>query len=364
LPSPGTTASLNATNVFQLQWSPEDQSVEDLPLRTVQFGCRFLLDVVLHCRERPAVRTFIHIMKGAFESYPHTAMWFLNQIVAGNTAVSWANEYLLNATDVLARGSFVQLFVHAVSAIAPTTVNAIATVPSQEFRKDIPVFTDPAALCARISRYTLDLTFKAVNYTRNADEIFMLVRDLAGIPSMGYAYRALNMISFLSFYVTPEYLPPTMRNFFEKQMITNNNKQNVRVDYTHLLPSVFEAIAAILGIPPSRKINLLQETSHWETDLVPEAKDAFTIIFQECVKPGSGGGGMDLLDITRYLDRVTGTTTTQKSTTLSARNMLDRFGAHHGEHKLYLEGFLRHQADVASYNPKLVWRVSFVYMFL
>ena len=48
--------------VSPLRWSPTgpggstmDQPLSasgDLPLRTVQFGCHFLLDVVLHCRER------------------------------------------------------------------------------------------------------------------------------------------------------------------------------------------------------------------------------------------------------------------------------------------------------------------------
>ena len=49
-------------------WSPLD-TLDDLPLRTIQFSCHFLLDVVLHCRERAAMRSSINCLKEAFETY-------------------------------------------------------------------------------------------------------------------------------------------------------------------------------------------------------------------------------------------------------------------------------------------------------
>ena len=49
----------------------------DLSLRTVQFGCHFLLDVVLHCRERAGMRAWITVLREAFETFPHTAVWLL-----------------------------------------------------------------------------------------------------------------------------------------------------------------------------------------------------------------------------------------------------------------------------------------------
>lgn len=49
-------------------WSPLD-TLDDLPLRTIQFSCHFLLDVVLHCRERAAMRSSINCLKAAFETY-------------------------------------------------------------------------------------------------------------------------------------------------------------------------------------------------------------------------------------------------------------------------------------------------------
>ena len=70
--------------VSPLRWTPTalrrprlGLPLPDLPLETVQFGCHFLLDVVLHCRERAGMRAWITVLREAFETFPHTAVWFL-----------------------------------------------------------------------------------------------------------------------------------------------------------------------------------------------------------------------------------------------------------------------------------------------
>jgi hypothetical protein len=155
----------------------------------------------------------------------------------------------------------------------------------------------------------------------------------------------------------PEQVPFIIKSFFEKHLPQSAKQQNQnstqpqsRLEYSHLLQSVFEAIAALLGVPQIRKVNLLHEKSYWESELVQEAKDAFNLIFNEV----SRNGVMDNLEITQYLERVNGNAN-QKANAVTMRTMLDRFG-NNLDGKLYLEGFLLYQADVASYNPKQVWK--------
>jgi ubiquitin carboxyl-terminal hydrolase 9/24 len=352
----------NPAHEFPLQWKvPTTSSSEedDLPMKVVKFNIDFLLNVVLHCRERPAVRSSLNVIKGIFEKYPHTAHWFVAHLLTPGGS-SWLSDYLFSCTDALARASFVSLLVSAVAVIAPTDVNAVSayqTVLPQDIKKEAASggASSSAALCAMLIRYLLESTIKAVNYTRSADELFVLIRDLAAIPSLCRALKSLGIISFLSYYVMPENVPPIIRSIYEKhlpkqQQQGGQGQQNYRMEYSHLLQSVMEAIAAILGVPQIRKVNLLHEKSYWDSELVPEAKDAFTQIFQE----SSRNGVMELLDIQQYVDRVTGSTN-QRTNSVLARSMLDRFGSH-VDNKLYLEGFLQYQADVASYNPKHVWR--------
>jgi hypothetical protein len=133
---------------------------EAIALQTAAFNCSFLLDVVLHCRERGAVRASVHSMRGLFETHPHTASWFIRRILddcmhtmeaessltasAASSPTSspsrrkngrpgpsphtapvcaWLSEFLLTSTDALARGTFVQLLVQAVQAVAPLDPN-------------------------------------------------------------------------------------------------------------------------------------------------------------------------------------------------------------------------------------------------
>ena len=78
-------------------------------------------------------------------------------------------------------------------------------------------------------------------------------------------------------------------------------------EYTNLLQNVYESIAALLGVPQLRKVNLLQERcSYWDTDLVPEAKSAST---NNIFHLFAYNGGMDANDIVKYFDKVTNHTT-------------------------------------------------------
>lgn len=324
---------------------------EALAERMVQFGCSFLLDILLHFRERSAIKDYITVLRDAFVAYPKTAYWFVNHLLNGQ-ACSWFHDYMLTCTDPLARGSFVQLLVHAISVIAPKELTAVmAALPSlnRGHAAGEDIEWTPAELCARVVQRLFDFILKSVNHVRTGDEVFALIRDLAGIPSLCYTLRSNNVISLLCYFIMPDQTPPPIKSFFDKQL--GAQKAGGRVDYTHMLQNIFEAIAALIGVPQVRKVNLLQEKSYWESELVPEAREAFTKIFHESCR----NGYMETYDVTLYLDKVLGVTG-QKSTQVMVRNIMDRMSAHL-DNRVYLEGFLAYQTENSTMNPKSVWRV-------
>ena len=86
------------------------------------------------------------------------------------------------------------------------------------------------------------------------------------------------------------------KNFHQQQTRANTN---VTVEYTNLLHNVYESIAALLGVPQLRIVNLLQERC-------PEAKSALT---NNIFHLFAYNGGMDANDIVKYFDKVTNHTT-------------------------------------------------------
>ena len=53
------------------------------------------------------MRAWVTVLRDAFETFPHTAVWFIKILLS--TECSWMNDFLLRCTDSLARGTFVQV---------------------------------------------------------------------------------------------------------------------------------------------------------------------------------------------------------------------------------------------------------------
>ena len=94
---------------------------------------------------------------------------------------------------------------------------------------------------------------------------------------------------------------------------------------------------------------LLQERTYWESELVAEAKEAFTTIFQEM----SINGGMDATSMSEYMERVNGAGS--KVTPLQVRQILERYHTN-SDNRLSLEGFLQYHTEQAWNNHKSVWK--------
>eukprot|EP01039_Chlorochromonas_danica_P010659 gene10659-11821_t len=421
--------------VVALQWLQQTSSSTALSTSStmlepvVELVMSYLCDVCLHFRERPAVKSMIDALQQTFVSHPSMAYWLVTTLLVSPTAAAtvaaaggnvggvigagWWMDYLLYCPDPLARGIFLNIFLHALRALiesnpelsSPNTsvLQPFNTMKITEIRREVTSNNSMPALMALLIRQVIDLVFKAVGHSRNADEIFVLIRELAQWQHLFLpALQGLGTISILSYYLIPEVVSSSIVHIFEKHLPTTTTSGSATsslgtgsgsggygvnkkaADYHHLHQSVLEAIAALLGVPQLRKVPLLQDKSYWDNELTVEAKAAFTTIFQECCRlSGSGGSGMmmDSYDLTHYLDRVSGvtsSTTTSATNTMSGKsqaaqvkNLLERYGvAGSGgsvgtggttTRYLHLDGFLQHLADTASYNPKAVWKELYAF---
>lgn len=334
----------NSENNISLEWSISNYS--ELPHETIRFGVHFLLDVILHCRERAGMQLWINALRDAFQAYPETAHWFVKSIVMNNNSSesgNWFSEYLSQCTDANARYTFVQVLFHAVVAIAPVAADALE--PYNKITIEQIDTENRSMLLSFLVRLIVDKVFTVQYSVRLADELFVLIRELAGIPCMNHAMIINFAICKIAYFAIPEQSPKAVKEAFAKQ------NRSVKFDNFYLLlPCVMEALAAILGVPQIRKVPLIVEGTHWDNvELVPEAKEAFTIIFNECTDNGRLGG-MDIQDIVNYKEKTNG----PKITIQQARIILDKFQSQ--DARLGLVGFLNYYADLASINQREVWR--------
>ena len=282
---------------------------------------------------------------------------------------------MAHCSDTLARGTFVQVVVQAVTVVAPPEPFALEPLifANEGDLKDLCGFDDedpagtakalreayastspPAsavplaqALMALLTKDLMERVLLAPLHIRVADELFVLIRDLAAIPCVCTAMLRSGAISRLAFFAIPDLSHPDTKSAFSLHSIAT--RLPTRNDFYPLLQNVFEAMAALLGVPQLRKVPLLQERTYWESELVAEAKEAFTTIFQEM----SVNGGMDATSMSEYMERVNGAGS--KVTPLQVRQILERYHTN-SDNRLSLEGFLQYHTEQAWNNHKSVWK--------
>jgi hypothetical protein len=198
--------------------------------------------------------------------------------------------------------------------------------------------TASQALVALLVRDLNERVLMAPNSIRTSDELFVLVRDLAAVPSVCVCMLSAGFVSALAYFAIPDQtLPEVKARFATHSLGTHSRGMHARNEYYPLLQSVYEALAALLGVPQLRKVALLQDRTYWENcELVPEAKEAFATIFAEVAPQG----GMDAHCMSDYQERVNGPGF--KITPLQVRQILDRYHTN-ADNRLSLEGFLHYQ---------------------
>jgi hypothetical protein len=233
-----------------------------------------LFDVVLHCRERAATRAWVNALKNMFETFPQAPFWFVRHVMNFNIC-SWFRDFLYQCSDQMARSTFVQVLNHAVVAIVETIIKNNGDVSSSALSlyynistdelRDQCMFTDnelnevelmnenmnvglAKPLLALLVKESIEAVLNVPSYSKYADEVFMLIRELAAIPFLCTMLLDLRAVSLLAFFASAEIVSPEICKIFADK-ITRPNKANSKHDYYSLLQSVFEALAAPLTIP-------------------------------------------------------------------------------------------------------------------
>lgn len=248
------------------------------------------------------MRAWVTVLREAFETFPHTAVWFVKTLLSQEC--TWMNDFLVRCTDSLARGTFVQVVVQAATVIAPREAGGLMCYVTAKESDLLAMCDSPeekVSACAYTALLLKDVMQRVLGvpmHIRQADELFVLIRDLAAIQSACITMIQCGAISRLAYFAIPDSVPMITKNTFASrapvQRLHNKN------DFCMLLQSVFEALASLLAVPQMRKVPLLQERTYWESELVAEAKEAFTTIFQEM----SVGGGMDAGCMSDYMEKV------------------------------------------------------------
>jgi ubiquitin C-terminal hydrolase len=333
-------------------YPPKDGSKTNLAV--VQFVCKYLFNVVLHCRERTAMKEWINVLRSTFISFHECAWWFVRHLMNAGEP-SWFDIYLQSCTDSLARYTFVQIVVAAVQALA-TELQADVLLPfvslsdidlRTAFRKK-PSTVDAAhpAIISLLALFAKKIYEKLVDiplFVRVSDELILLVRDVSCVPCVRTALLNWPTISLLTFFVLPNQAGDKIRSVMEQRL--RSVKLTNQPDFSPLFQNIYEAIAALVGVPQIKKVSLLQDRSLVESELVHDARNAFTSIFAEVARSGT----MNATEVVMYKEKI-GT----KISMQMAKTTVDRFGTLDG--RLNLDGFIQYYADLATYAPKEVWK--------
>jgi hypothetical protein len=157
-------------------------------LQTVKFASGFLLDIVLHCRERSGTGAWLDAFRKNLDLTPATAVWFLQHVLNG-TECSWLDDYLLVSTDALARGVFIQLLLQVVQVVVSVVDDNESMFETFYALQDDELARHcaegiPHALITKLVKSVVGFVYKIPNHVRTADDVFVLIRELASIPAI------------------------------------------------------------------------------------------------------------------------------------------------------------------------------------
>ena len=141
--------------------------------KIVTFATSFFFDVVLHCRDRSNVLTWIEQLKCVYSSHSSLATDFIAKVVG--TDGSWFVEYLLLCSDESARNSFVELFSSMLQYCVSLTDTKTLTSMAVEEKREAGKLSDNTILLQECIRRIV----RALSY-----DIFKSLATSAGLLSL------------------------------------------------------------------------------------------------------------------------------------------------------------------------------------
>jgi ubiquitin C-terminal hydrolase len=339
--SPGAMVDQLLASPGRPSWDPLSEEAAALRLSVFRMGVMYLLDVILHSRERPGIHAWVGHLKAAFQLDPATAQCFLEQMT--QPSCRWLRTFFLECPDSTARSTVLQLVTTAVLELAKLERGQLAG-PT-----DVAV---TESYVGKFLRAAMGLLPEANRHWRHADELFLLFRDVAKHSDVVRDYLVRSeLVALLVIFVVGERAPPSLRNIFPPHFVAEASHHNP--DFLYLL----EAVATLVGVPQIQKLPLLEEPAsdsmYSDYRLTTEATRALTAIFQE----NSRQSGMSPPDISKYLEGCN--TSPQTVSTFQIKSLLQKYDTL-PDGRLSLHGFLSYYRDTALYNQKQVQTTTYI----
>lgn len=335
-------------------WDPHSESSAALRMDVFRTGVLFLLDVILHSRERPGIQAWINHLKQALHSDIATASYLVTTLAT--TGASWLRTYFLECTDSTARNWVLQLVTCAVLELASQSESEKEALALPDASEAIGKSHVAVLLMA-----AMDLVLEANKFWRHTDELFLLFRDVARESTLirDFLVRA-DLVSRLGLFVLGERVPPALRNAYGAVHWQQGDNVN---HHAHDLLYLLETIVTLVGVPQIQKVPLLEEPSEHHTSaqdyrLTPAATAALMNIFAQYARNGT----MGMHEILRYLEACSGGVSSQAVSHFQIKSMLQKYDTS-AENRLTQNGFLTYYRDTAVYSAKSVWQDLHVHGF-
>ncbi|KDO28586.1 hypothetical protein SPRG_06442 [Saprolegnia parasitica CBS 223.65] len=271
-------------------------------------GLSFVLDVVLHSREKKGIARWLQALQHAFSAHPGLVARFLDDVI-GDKKATWLTTYLFECPDGMARQTFVHLVTRAL-LLAPTEMTQ-------------RVVTELVGLWN-------------VVFPLYVDDFFNLVRHLCEQSAeMRAQFVAANMCSRLvHFFLGARSLPPLQAAYPTAAL------SNAQMDFQPL----FEALAGLLGLPRRVPEPLLADGSVHSITLSTRAIAAFSELFDEFAI----NGVMGVNELKAYFKACGTTMSTAKTAGKKIKAMLS------AGPELTKAAFLAQYTEIASTSSKMV----------
>ena len=330
-------------------------------MKTLQFILLFFVGIVLRCRERSKVNTWLGEIDKAFANTSEFSLWFLESFIQVSHERDLYLEFFFQCTDSMARNSFGKLLFSAIKHNAPLETRVITSGADVKALDEYIHENNNQDIIYRLSlvksvvdRVRGSLLFDVFKFSRTANELCVFIRELSGIPCLRKYMVNSNFIQLLVHVVVPSRADDKVEMYL-------NSMKTARSDLMSLSAIVIEAIAALVGVPQIARVPLLEDGVQgvgfkYERQLTKAGKEAFSTIFSE-VTEGTGR-----MDMRLFLDFCS---TTQANVHISEHTLISEFESVDKAKLGYwnVTQFLTYIAEGYLYNQSFAWKILSFYEF-
>jgi len=233
--APTSSGASMETGEAECVWNPLAPEMSSVRQEVFGMGLAFLLDVMLHSRDRLGVQSWMNLLRHAMQVDPDMASWLLEALILTPPPVplpswkearrseehlaeeqsvssprsSWLRTYFLECSDCTARACVLQLLVSAIARLAreDVEVRALQAASLTEARNHSRI--------ARFLEAAGQLLHDANRHWLHVDELFSLFRDAARAsePVRLYLVRA-DFAFYLAMFVLGAAATPSLKSQF------------------------------------------------------------------------------------------------------------------------------------------------------